>query len=314
MNPRSKKRLLNFIEEVVQLFGFTLIAKRQHKVFTNENITPQARNNLEKGLDRQSLKVIDSLFYINNNKHKLFAPRHKVHLYTKFYDLSKLSKLLIKKKYQLNANNKDILSEVFKYHCGLKFISPNTINNLKNKSAITAGASWGDSCLVFSNYVDKVFGFEPNQYNLDKLNEIITKNHLNHKVSPFPLGLSDKKENLFFDDENGLAVSSKFVENTNGKPLKKLELTDIDSFVKQQNINNLGIIHLDIEGFEYKAIAGAKQTIKKHKPVLLISIYHNQKDFFEIKPLIESWNLGYTFKIRKLLSDWSEIMIIAEAN
>jgi hypothetical protein len=53
-------------------------------------------------------------------------------------------------------------------------------------------------------------------------------------------------------------------------------------------------------------------VIIKYKPILLISIYHNKKDFFEIKPLIESWNLGYTFKIRKLLSDWQEIMLIAE--
>ncbi len=32
---------------------------------------------------------------------------------------------------------------------------------------------------------------------------------------------------------------------------------------------------------------------------MLISIYHNPDDFFEIKPLIESWNLGYSFKICK---------------
>jgi hypothetical protein len=47
-------------------------------------------------------------------------------------------------------------------------------------------------------------------------------------------------------------------------------------------------------------LAGAINTIKKQKPVLLLSIYHNANDFFEIKPLIESWNLGYKFKIRKL--------------
>lgn len=32
---------------------------------------------------------------------------------------------------------------------------------------------------------------------------------------------------------------------------------------------------------------------------MLISIYHNAKDFFEIKPMLESWNLGYKFKIFK---------------
>jgi hypothetical protein len=36
---------------------------------------------------------------------------------------------------------------------------------------------------------------------------------------------------------------------------------------------------------------GAEKTIKKDKPILLISVYHTGKDFFEIKPLLESWNL-----------------------
>lgn len=32
---------------------------------------------------------------------------------------------------------------------------------------------------------------------------------------------------------------------------------------------------------------------------MLISIYHFGSDYFKIKPLIESWNLGYKFKIAK---------------
>ena len=42
---------------------------------------------------------------------------------------------------------------------------------------------------------------------------------------------------------------------------------------------------------------GALETIKEQKPVLIISIYHNYSDFFEIKPMIEDLNLGYKFKI-----------------
>ncbi len=46
-------------------------------------------------------------------------------------------------------------------------------------------------------------------------------------------------------------------------------------------------------------LKGAKHTICTQKPTMLISIYHSLDDFFEIKPLIESWNLGYTFSIHK---------------
>lgn len=61
----------------------------------------------------------------------------------------------------------------------------------------------------------------------------------------------------------------------------------------------VGFIKVDIEGFEQEFLKGAKQTITEQKPAMLISIYHQASDFFEIKPMIESWNLGYSFKIIK---------------
>ncbi|WP_237416290.1 FkbM family methyltransferase [Helicobacter saguini] len=76
------------------------------------------------------------------------------------------------------------------------------------------------------------------------------------------------------------------------------EIITLDSYVEQNNID-VGFIKVDIEGFEQELLKGAFKTIKKFKPAMLISIYHNASDFFEIKPLIESWNLGYTFKFHK---------------
>lgn len=46
-------------------------------------------------------------------------------------------------------------------------------------------------------------------------------------------------------------------------------------------------------------LKGAKETICTQKPTMLLSIYHQASDYFGIKPLIESWNLGYKFKIHQ---------------
>ena len=46
-------------------------------------------------------------------------------------------------------------------------------------------------------------------------------------------------------------------------------------------------------------LKGAKETIRTQKPAMLISIYHFGSDYFKIKPFIESWDLGYKFKIHK---------------
>jgi hypothetical protein len=45
----------------------------------------------------------------------------------------------------------------------------------------------------------------------------------------------------------------------------------------------------------------------------VISIYHRYDDFYKIKPLIESWNLGYQFDFFKGMDEgMGEIMLLAE--
>jgi ligand-binding sensor protein len=53
---------------------------------------------------------------------------------------------------------------------------------------------------------------------------------------------------------------------------------------------------MDIEGFEYFAIKGGLETIKRDKPVLIICVYHTGKDFFEIPPMIQNAVPSYKFK------------------
>ena len=60
---------------------------------------------------------------------------------------------------------------------------------------------------------------------------------------------------------------------------------------------------------------GGVNTIITQRPVLLISIYHNIDDFFEIKPWLQNMNLGYSFKIIRPILNYSffnETMLLAE--
>ena len=79
-----------------------------------------------------------------------------------------------------------------------------------------------------------------------------------------------------------------------------VDVISIDEFVENHGLD-VGLIKLDVEGAEYDTILGAKKTILKQKPLLIIAIYHSIRDFFEIKPLIESWDVGYKFTIRNHL-------------
>lgn len=172
----------------------------------------------------------------------------------------------------------------------------NEIENLKKVKAgniIDAGGYIGDSAIVFSNYTDKkVYSFEPHPKHMELMKKLIEKNKCNNIV-PVMKGLGNKEDKMYMPDNMGMGNTLN--SDKNGI---KVEVTTLDDFVKKNKLK-ISLIKTDVEGFETQLLQGAIETIKSQKPALLISIYHNGHDFFEIKPWIESLNLGYKFKIRK---------------
>ena len=92
-----------------------------------------------------------------------------------------------------------------------------------------------------------------------------------------------------------------------------MPVTTLDDYVKEHPME-IGLIKVDIEGGEPDFLAGAKKTICEQKPILLLSIYHNAHDFYELKPLLESWGVGYRFRIHKpvFVSATGETLLLAE--
>ena len=82
------------------------------------------------------------------------------------------------------------------------------------------------------------------------------------------------------------------------KNKRTIKIVRLDDYVKQNHIVP-GVIKTDLEGFEMHFLRGALDTIKKYRPIMVLSIYHSADDFFGIKPFIESLNLGYKFKLFK---------------
>jgi FkbM family methyltransferase len=58
------------------------------------------------------------------------------------------------------------------------------------------------------------------------------------------------------------------------------------------------LIKMDIEGAEYAALWGARQTLAEHRPGLAICLYHRPEHLWQIPLLLQDWNLGYQFYLR----------------
>ena len=180
--------------------------------------------------------------------------------------------------------------EVFMYKHGSQKLK--NLDYLYNKTIIDAGAFIGDSMIMFRDLFpnNQIISFEPSTKIYNLLLETIKLNNIcNVKAENYALG--DKNQVLYIDNTTTYPYMSK---TKSMKYCQEIKMITLDEYVKKNNIN-VGLIKTDIEGFEQALLKGAMETIKNQKPTMLISIYHNYDDFYKIKPMIESWELGYRF-------------------
>jgi FkbM family methyltransferase len=151
-----------------------------------------------------------------------------------------------------------------------KYRSPelSLISNLvkNNQNSIDIGANLGLFTFFMSRASKHVFAFEPNPYPLENLKDLVDSNVT---ILPIALGNNDGPVEIKIPhhrkgwSSNGASLASK--EINDGKILN-IQCRKLDSL----NIENIGLIKIDVEGFEIEVIRGAKDTILKNKPVMII--------------------------------------------
>lgn len=181
---------------------------------------------------------------------------------------------------------------VYFQHYGLKYF-PFFTKYIEGKVFLDIGAYCGDTSLMFIQYNPSlIYAYEPESRNFNLLKSTIEKNKIKDKVIPVKKGLGDEK-GWFSMDISGTAstLNTKLQTSSN---VEKVEISTLDDDCEDKYI---GLIKMDVEGFEYNVIKGGLKMIKKDKPIMIISIYHTAKDFFEIPPMIKSACPEYKFKL-----------------
>jgi len=203
-------------------------------------------------------------------------------------------------------------ASVFYYKHGIDCIQD--LSAIRDKDILDVGGFIGDSILVLKPLTDKrLISFEAVTKNFEIMKRTVEMNQLKNVVLE-KMALGSRQCQI---DIELAGSSSSFAPNTAVEVTgeEKVQMDTLDSYMENSDMDlNVGLIKVDIEGAEQDFLAGARKTIERFRPVLLMSIYHNADDFFNIKPMIESWNLGYRFRIHKPV-DFSvsrEVLLIAQ--
>lgn len=167
---------------------------------------------------------------------------------------------------------------------------------------VDAGTFDGGTVTWFEEWTEdsykKVFAMEP----LPDMFEHIQKDFKDkEKIELCNCAAWNQEETLFFTD------------NSSGSTVKEggslqVQAKAIDDLVKDEKVT---YIKMDIEGSELKALEGAKDTIKKNKPRLAISIYHKPLDVIEIPEYILELVPEYKFYVRHYCTNRWETVLYA---
>lgn len=229
----------------------------------------------------------------------------KQHFFSNIFKIS--DEIYCYGKYLLPINHFE--PSVFADQYGLRKISDPEY--FADKCIIDVGAFIGDSALIFSPLTSsKLYAFEATSKYYNLLKKTIKLNDIDN-VIPIHAALGAECGNTTINVAS--SCSTLLTPNIEPEDTEEVGMITLDSFVEENGLE-VGLIKVDIEGYEREFLKGAEKTIKTQRPTLIISIYHYAADFFEIKPTIESWNLGYSFKIHKPV-DYSisrEVLLIAE--
>lgn len=129
----------------------------------------------------------------------------------------------------------------------------------KKRKAIQAGGYVGVFSKGLSKYFEEVITFEPVKENWDCLVENIQEPNI-------------RKFNSAIGDQNTALKIRKIIHNNCGAiQLESSSSGDI-KLVRLDDLyfENIDLLWLDLEGYEVKALLGAKNLIKKYKPVIVL--------------------------------------------
>lgn len=145
---------------------------------------------------------------------------------------------------------------------------------------VDVGAHSGQHSKLFAQMVPRgsVYAFEPGGYARSILKIVIGLRRLSN-VSLFEVGLSDRPMSetlrvpLKRSGSMGFGLSH-IGAGTNGRETvsEDIVLTTLDIFVREQNLSRLDFIKVDIEGWEVHFLRGAKETIARFRPSILIEV------------------------------------------
>jgi len=150
-------------------------------------------------------------------------------------------------------------------------------NNIIKNNIIDLGAWIGDNSIPWAKNINGiVYAIDPSQDNCNFITQTCEINQIKN-VKVIQTAVSDKNELLSTNDDIN---HCSFVYGGCGKNGRtKINAVSLDYLNDIKCIENIGYIHLDVEGMEYNIIVGSTNLIDKYRPIISFEQHLDMDDY-----------------------------------
>jgi len=179
------------------------------------------------------------------------------------------------------------------------------------QSFFDIGANIGQHSLFMSLHADQVHSFEPYYAVSQKLERHIELNGISN-IQLHKVGLSNQQEELDFyaptGRNQGIGSFDAGTVSKGNKNLGKLALVRGDDYLAQNNLKDIALLKIDVEGFEKNVVTGLKDTLERSRPVIVVEVtYGNPISFASLDELKAALPIGYVlFQFNNRKADGSK--------
>ncbi len=190
-----------------------------------------------------------------------------------------------------------------------------TIGPMMGDYVLDCGACYGGTSLYFADMVGpsgKVISFEFFPENIEVFKRNVSENpRLAPRIELCEAPVWREARRSMFIEYGGPAAQVYQADKPRHPNARQVISTTIDETCK--DLPRVDLIKGDIEGSEFYALLGGKNTIEKFKPTLAMAVYHKLIDFYEIPQWLDNLKLGYRFYLQHSSIHGDETVLFADA-
>lgn len=159
-------------------------------------------------------------------------------------------------------------------------------------------------CIQRAKVSAKILILEPLQIMQESLRSTFSE-YPSRQINIIKVAIGNNDSVVKFEADSNHLCDSKIAEQIDGNfdvdsssPFELVQAKKIDTICAEEKLGGNGLIKMDIEGFEMKALEGARETLKKFKPALAIAVYHDYDNANKCAEIIKNANAEYCIEFR----------------